>query len=79
MKTHCSNRYVNNLHMPSFELNICPSLKVDFDNDALGFLLSPTPLSRAQMYIHVCMYFTTNVPRFEALLAYDLSNFTLWM
>lgn len=54
--------------MPSFKSNICPSLKVDFDNDALGFLVVPTPLSRAHQLntdVYTCVYVPTNVPRFE--------------
>lgn len=55
---------------------------MDFDNDALGFLFIPTPLSRAHQFktdVYTFMYFTANMPRLEDLLAYDISNLTLWM
>lgn len=36
--------------MLSLELNIGPSLRLDFDYDVLGFLFIPTPVSRAHNF-----------------------------
>lgn len=66
--------------MLSLELNICASLRLHFGYDVLGYdVLGYDVLFIPHHFntdLYICMYCKVNMPRFEDMLAFDISNLT---